>query len=59
MAVEHNGFLELYKMTNKTAVSKLPLSHVKFLPRLGERLLISQTGRGDWESYKVVDIEYS
>ena len=58
MAVEHKGFLELYNLTNKTAVSKLPLSHLKFLPRVGERVLISPTGPGDWESYKVVDIEY-
>ena len=58
MAVEHKGFLELYNLTNKTAVSKLPLSHVKFLPRVGERVLISPSGPGDWESYKVVDIEY-
>jgi hypothetical protein len=58
MAEEHKGFLELYNLTNKTAVSKLPLSHLKFLPRVGERVLISPTGPGDWESYKVVDVEY-
>jgi hypothetical protein len=58
MAVEHKGFLELYNLTNKTVVSKLPLSHLKFLPRVGERVLISPTGPGDRESYKVVDIEY-
>jgi hypothetical protein len=58
MAVEHKGFLELYNLTNKTAVSKLPLSHLKFLPRVGERVLIPPTGPGDRESYKVLDIEY-
>jgi hypothetical protein len=58
MAVEHTGFIELYNLTKKIVVSKLPLSHLKFLPRVGERILISPTGAGDWESYKVVDIEY-
>ena len=56
--MEHKGFLELYNLTTKTVVSKLTLSHLKFLPRVGERVLIS-TGPGDSESYKVVDIEYS
>jgi hypothetical protein len=59
MAVEHKGFMELYNLTTKTVVSKLPLSHLKFLPRVGERVLISPRGPGDRESYKVVDIEYS
>jgi len=58
MAVEHKGFLELYNLANKTVVSKLPLSHLKFLPRVGERVLISPTGLADRESYKVVAIEY-
>jgi hypothetical protein len=58
MAMEHEGFIELYDLTKKTVVSKLPLAHVKFIPRVGERVLISPTGPGDWESYKVVDVEY-
>jgi hypothetical protein len=48
MAVEHTGFIELYNLTKKIVVSKLPLSHLKFLPRVGERILISPTGAGDW-----------
>ena len=58
MAVEHKGFMELYNLTNKTVVSRLPLSHLNFLPRVGERVLISPRGPGNRESYKVVDIEY-
>jgi hypothetical protein len=58
MAAEHKGFLELYDVTNKATVSKLPLADVKFLPRVGERILISPTGQGNWESFKIVDIEY-
>jgi len=58
MALENNGFIELYDLTKKAVVSKLPLAHLKFLPRAGERVLISRTGPGDWESYKVVDVEY-
>ena len=58
MAMEHKGFLELYDLSKKTVVSKLPLARCKFLPRVGERVLISLAGRGDWESYKVLDVEY-
>ena len=59
MAVEHKGFMELYNLTNKTVVSKLPLSHLNLLPRVGERMLMSPGGSGNRESYRVVDIEYS
>jgi len=58
MAAEHRGFIELYDLTKKTIVSQLPLADVKFLPRVGERILISPTGPGDWESFKIVDVEY-
>ena len=53
----HEGFIELYDLTKKTVVSKLPLAHIKFLPRAGERMLISPSGPGDWDSYRVVDVE--
>src|SRR5215469_9968608 len=52
MAVEYNGFIELYDLTKKTVVSQLPLARIRFLPRVGERILISATGAGDWESFK-------
>lgn len=47
MAVENEGFIELYDLTTKTVVSKVPLTHIRFIPRAGERILISPTGRGD------------
>jgi len=59
--VGHNnqhGFVELYDVTKNAIVSKLPLAHLHFLPRQGERMLISPTGSGDWRSYRIVDVEY-
>jgi hypothetical protein len=56
--MENEGFLELYDLTTKTVVSTVPLTHLKFMPRVGERVLISPTGAGDWRSYKVLDVEY-
>ena len=38
--MENEGFLELYDLTTKTVVSTVPLTHLKFLPRAGERVLI-------------------
>ena len=58
MALENEGFIELFDVTTKTLVSKAPLSHLKFVPRAGERVLITPTGPGDWRSYKVLDVEY-
>jgi hypothetical protein len=58
MALENEGFIELYDLSTKTVVSKVPLAHLKFIPRVGERVLISPTGAGDWRSYKVLDVEY-
>jgi hypothetical protein len=58
MALENEGFIELYDLATKTIISKLPLTDLKFIPRVGERILISTTGAGDWRSYKVLDVEY-
>jgi hypothetical protein len=58
MATEPNGFIELYDLTKNAVVSTMPLVHVRFLPRVGERILISLKGPGDWESFKIVDVEY-
>jgi hypothetical protein len=58
MALENEGFIELYDLTSKMVVSKVPLTHLRFIPRAGERVLISPTGAGDWRSYKVLDVEY-
>jgi hypothetical protein len=58
MAMENEGFIEVYDLTTKTVISKVPVTHLKFIPRAGERILISLTGAGDWRSYKVLDVEY-
>ena len=58
MAIENEGFIELYDLTTKAVISQAPLTRVKFVPRAGERILISPTGPGDWRSYKVLDVEY-
>ena len=58
MALENEGFIELYDVTTKAVVSRVPLLHIKFVPRAGERILITPTGPGDWRSYRVLDIEY-
>ena len=58
MVLENEGFIELFDLTTKTVVSKVPLTDLKFIPRVGERVLISPTGPGDWRPYKVLDVEY-
>ena len=58
MAIENEGFIELYDVTTKTVISKVPVTHLKFIPRAGERILISLTGARDRRSYKVLDVEY-
>jgi hypothetical protein len=54
----NGGSIELLDVTKDLVVSKLPLGHLKFMPRKGERILISVTGQSDWRSYTIVDVEY-
>ena len=58
MALENEGFIELYDLTAKAVVSKVPLTHLKFIPRAGERVVLTPTGVGDWRSYKILEVEY-
>jgi len=45
------GFIELPDVTkNSVVVGKLPLAQLRFIPRKGERVLISATGLNDWKS---------
>jgi hypothetical protein len=53
-----SGFIELFDLTKNLVVLKFPLAHLKFIPRKGERILVSSTGPGDWISYRIVDVEY-
>ena len=53
-----SGFIELFDLTKNLLVAKIPLAHLKFIPRKGERILLSLTGPGGWNSYRIVDVEY-
>jgi hypothetical protein len=52
------GFIEMLDAVKNLVVSKLPLAQLRFIPRKGERILISVTGQSDWKSYRIVDVEY-
>jgi len=55
---DNEAFLELYDLTKKQAVARVPLEDFRFIPRVGERIFISVGGPGDWDSYTVVTVEY-
>jgi hypothetical protein len=57
MALENEGLIELYDVTTKAVITKVPIAHIRFLARAGERVLIP-TGPATWKSYKVLDVEY-
>jgi hypothetical protein len=60
MPTDHDsrGFIEIYDLTKNKVASTFPLAHLKFLPRKGERVLVSPSGLGDWESYSIVNVAY-
>jgi hypothetical protein len=53
-----DGFIELYDLTKKQAVSRAPLAEIGFIPRPGERIFLPVEVPGNWESYTVVTVEY-
>jgi len=61
MALEsdNEGYVELCDLTKKQVVARTPLAEVRFMPRAGERIFVSLQGAGDWDSYTVVNVEYS
>jgi hypothetical protein len=52
------SYLELYDVAKKKRVASTPLAQIKFIPRTGERIFISLSGPGKWDSYTVVAVEY-
>jgi hypothetical protein len=52
------NYLELFDVTKKEQVGKLPLALLRFLPRVGERIFFPFSGPGNWISYTVVAVEY-
>ena len=52
------NYLELFDVAKKERVTTAPLSEIRFIPRVGERIFISIKGPGNWNSYTVVAVEY-
>jgi len=51
-------YLELYDFSRKELIVKAPLSEIRFIPRVGERILIPVGGPNNWETYTVDAVEY-
>ena len=60
MAIDRTAHasIELFDVAKSKIVWKLPLALIRFIPRKGERILISVTGLSDWKSYRIMDVEY-
>jgi hypothetical protein len=60
MAIEAEGesYLEVFDVSKKAQVAKIPLASVRFIPRTGERIFFSSSGPGNWVSYTVITVEY-
>jgi hypothetical protein len=55
---EHENYLEMFDVSTTTQVVKAPLTSIRFIPRVGERIFLSHHGPGNWKSYTVVNVEY-
>ena len=51
MAIDNTAHasIELFDVAKSKIVWKLPLALIRFIPRKGERILISVTGLNDWK----------
>jgi hypothetical protein len=58
MATENESYVELFHVSKKVQVGKLPLASIRFIPRIGERIFLPIHGPRDWDSYTVVAVEY-
>ena len=58
MATDQETYLELLDVSKKTQVGKAPLSSIRFMPRIGERIFLPLDGPEHWDSYTVVAVEY-
>jgi hypothetical protein len=55
---ETDSYLELFDVSKKARIGKRPLSQIRFIPRIGERIFLSPEGAGSWTAYNVVMVEY-
>jgi hypothetical protein len=58
MATDDESYLELFDVSKKAQIAKVPLASIRFIPRIGERIFLPLDGPGDWDSYTVVAVEY-
>ena len=55
---EQESYLELFDISKKVEIAKVPLASIRFIPRVGERVFIPLHERGNWKPYTVVNVEY-
>jgi len=55
---QNKDYLELFDVSDNSAIGTVPLDKVKHLPRIGERVFLPLQQPGDWVAFKIVDIEY-
>ncbi|MGO9056856.1 MAG: hypothetical protein ACLQU2_05630 [Candidatus Binataceae bacterium] len=55
---EGDSYLELFDVSKKAQIGKTPLSQVRFIPRIGERIFLPPQGAGSWIAYDVMMVEY-
>ena len=58
MATDNESYLELFHVSKKAQVAKVPLASIRFIPRIGERIFLPLHGPENWDSYTVVAVEY-
>jgi hypothetical protein len=58
MATDNETYLELLDVSTKTQVGKAPLTSIRFMPRIGERIFLPLDEPKHWNSYTVVAVEY-
>ncbi len=58
MTTDNETYLELFDVSKKTQVGKVPLVSIRFMPRIGERIFLPLGEPGHWDSYTVVAVEY-
>ena len=54
----NESFVELFDVSKRVQLAKVPLASITFMPRTGERVFLSLHGPGTWEAYTVVNVEY-
>lgn len=55
---ETDSYLELFDVAKNAQIGKSPLSQIRFIPRIGERIFLPPQGPGSWIAYTVVSVEY-